>query len=71
MTFKDFITQYKDTESPMGTFAYDVSRDNSFPENEQTYSRLLQYFEHQEWLQQNPDVTRLFEVAWAFYRELT
>lgn len=70
MTFKDFMSQFKDVDSPMGDFARDINRDRSFPVHEQNHPRLEMYFDHQSRIQQNFDLPRLFQIAWTFYEEL-
>jgi uncharacterized protein YozE (UPF0346 family) len=42
MYFKDWITQFRDDDTPLGDLAYDISRDKFFPESNDK-ARLLDY----------------------------
>ena len=64
------MSQFRDVDSPMGDFAYDIMRDRDYPPQEQTQVRLEQYFDHKARIMQNYAVSRLFQIAWAFYDEL-
>lgn len=67
--FKTFMMNYSEFDTPMGTFAYDISRDSHFPKD-QSYDTLLRYFERRESQYLNYELVRLFKIAWAFYAEL-
>ena len=70
MKFKDFMSQFRDVDSPMGDFAQDVTRDREYPDLEQNYPRLEQYFDYQASIRSNSELPKLFRTAWLFYHAL-
>jgi hypothetical protein len=64
MCFKEWITQFKDDDTPRGDLAYDISRDDFFPEsNDKT--RLLAYLRNKRACN---ECIRTFHAAWRkFY----
>lgn len=68
-SFADWISEFKEVDAPMGDFAYDVSQSKDYPENE-SYERLLQYFEYKSRWHDNPEILKLFKIAWEFHNSL-
>lgn len=69
-SFRAWLASFQDVDTPMGDFAGDVCRCNDYPE-EESYDRLLQYFEYKARFYNNPVVVDLFKTAWNFYKSLS
>lgn len=69
MYFKNWISQYKSFDSPMGDLAREILSAIDYP-TEETKNSLKDYFIIKEQRHKNRRLVELFEIAWTFYTEL-
>lgn len=65
MTFKEWVLRHKGKNSPLGNLASDVSRDETFPE-ENTREAILNYLNSPN-IDACPEAVDAFKRAWSSY----
>ena len=66
MTFKQWVLQFVNEDSPRGDLAVDIQNDKTFP-NSSSYNEMYDYLYH---MNVSDPCLHSFDMAWNDYREI-
>jgi len=66
MTFKEWISYFKDVDRPIGDLASDIARDKEFP-TENTKGTIRNYLSNKMSFSASDKVLEAFDNAWSYY----